>query len=441
VKIAYFSYGVLTATRAHNLQTVQTVNALVRRGHALTFINPRFTVAEPVPAENLPGCDTLILPAGRLFGFHVSRTGKGRFWSLFLDRSSFALRALWQLRTASFDVFVTRDMVVCLWLLATRWLTRTPVVYELHTLEQVMFDAEDPGAKVGDPELARKVRALTQSDFAGHQDDPSFAGRCYKRFLRRIEGWVLRHARTVLVLTSSMAQRLQRDFAVHRVSVVPSGHGFDAAALAGRRFPRAQLGLPPDISIAIHAGLALHGKGLDLLFAVAARLPPDCLILVLGEEPAMSARLATLAQDLGIGQIMFQPRVVHAQVASYLRAADIGLVLYPPSRYLAEFSSPLKLMEYLACGLPALATRLPALQEIVDDGLNGRLVAPDDAEAIAALLVETLRDRALLARLADGAKISSLRYHHDQRARLIEAAIIDGLGLHIVAEGERCCST
>ena len=44
----------------------------------------------------------------------------------------------------------------------------------------------------------------------------------------------------------------------------------------------------------------------------------------------------------------------------------------------ASYTSPLKLFEYLAAGRPIVASRLPALAEVLEDGINALLVAPED---------------------------------------------------------------
>ncbi len=427
MRIVYISYGVLTATRAHNLQTVNTINALTARGHDVTFINPRLAPIGPLdcqpPQANLPRCKMVILPAGNLFRLHRTCTPKGRFWSLYLDRSVFAWRALRHLCAAKPDVVITRDIVVCAWLTVLSWIARVPVVYELHTLEQVMFDAEDALWAEAGSALAQSVRSVTATDFAGHQDDPSLPGRLYKRYIRWIEKVALCRVALVLVLTAVMEQRLRREFAVAETRVVPSGHRFRPVPACNRRDQRLKLALDPDRRIAIYAGLSMHGKGLDLVFAVARHLPPDCMVLVLGGDTVTCAKLAALACEFGLSQLAIMPRVPHESVADYLRAADIGLLLYPPSRYLAEFSSPMKLFEYFACGLPVIATALPSLREVVKDGVNGVVVAPDDPGAIAALVAATVRDVVLLDRLGASARACAARYDYAQRARRIDKSI------------------
>ena len=437
MRIVYLSYGLLLPTRAHNLQTVGTIDALIARGHRVTFINP--DLRPDAGDANLPACGAVVLPAGRCFPRHRKRTAIGRFWSLFLDRTAFACRALPHVRAAAPDAVITRDVVICFWLLALRWLLQAPVIYELHTLEQFMFDADD--ATPLDPVLARRVDAATQTDFAGHQDDPSWAGRLYKRFIRRLENHVLRRVPLVIVLTAAVSRRLGEGLGVRRSCVVPSGHRLASTRLPERRACRERLGLPPNAGLAIYAGLSLHGKGLDLVIAVARRLPPDCVILVLGGDAATIARLAGIAAELHVTQLMFRPMVPHQHVADYLHAADLGLLLYNRTRYLAEFSSPLKLFEYLACGLPVVATALPALQEIVQDGVNGRIVPEDDPAAIAEVIAATARDPALLASLRAGAQASAARYGYAERARRIEHAVLACLEQPLVAREGRCIST
>jgi glycosyltransferase involved in cell wall biosynthesis len=434
MKIVYIAYGLLTPTRAHNLQTVATVDALMERGFEVMFINP--SLVPSGSAMHLPKCTGVLLPAGKCFALHKRLTAKGRFWSLFLDRSVFALRCLRHVLGAGADVLVTRDVVVCFWMLAARFLTRLPVVYELHTLEQVMFAPEENAAD----ELALSVQSATASDFAGHQYDESWPGKLFERFIRRVENYTIRRARPVMVLTAVMSQRLEREFGISDSRVVPSGHGFSRLPPLPGKDMRTLLGLPVDRRIAIYSGLSFHGKGLDLIFAVARHLPADCMIVVLGDTPETSARLTALSRELGLElNLLFIPSVPHEHVAAWLRSADAGLLLYPRRQYLAEFSSPLKVFEYLACGLPVIATRLAALEEIVKDGVNGKLVDSQDPQAAAAEIAALLRDSKLLNRLGSAASQCAADYHYSRRADRIAEALAYCLGK--TCEEMPCIST
>jgi glycosyltransferase involved in cell wall biosynthesis len=62
------------------------------------------------------------------------------------------------------------------------------------------------------------------------------------------------------------------------------------------------------------------------------------------------------------------------------------------------------LVEGMACGLPAIAVDAHGPGQIVDDGVTGWLVEPDDEEALAEVLVAAVNDPAERARRGDAAR-------------------------------------
>jgi len=105
-----------------------------------------------------------------------------------------------------------------------------------------------------------------------------------------------------------------------------------------------------------------------------------------------------------------------------LRAADLGVV---PNRsqpaISARYTSPLKVFEAMAVGLPLVASDLPSLRELLADGVDALLVAPDDPAALAAGIRRLLEDPALRQRL--GARMLARAPEHtwDARARRLVA--------------------
>jgi glycosyltransferase involved in cell wall biosynthesis len=77
-------------------------------------------------------------------------------------------------------------------------------------------------------------------------------------------------------------------------------------------------------------------------------------------------------------------------------AAVVPLPDNPMARY---FTSPLKVFEYMAAGLPIVASELPALREVLRHEENALLVPPDDAPALAAALRRLTSEPALAERL------------------------------------------
>jgi colanic acid/amylovoran biosynthesis glycosyltransferase len=56
---------------------------------------------------------------------------------------------------------------------------------------------------------------------------------------------------------------------------------------------------------------------------------------------------------------------------------------------------PNVLTEAMASGLPVVSTRVSGIPELIDDGVSGRLVEPNDALALADAIAEMLADPAL----------------------------------------------
>lgn len=123
------------------------------------------------------------------------------------------------------------------------------------------------------------------------------------------------------------------------------------------------------------------------------------------DEPATLAELRRLARRLGLAQrVRFLGAVPRAQVPDLYAAADVCAI---PSRY---ESFGLVALEAMAAGVPVVATRVGGLAVTVEDGVNGFLVAPDDAEAMAARLLTLWADPALRASLGARGVISAHHY-------------------------------
>jgi glycosyltransferase involved in cell wall biosynthesis len=83
---------------------------------------------------------------------------------------------------------------------------------------------------------------------------------------------------------------------------------------------------------------------------------------------------------------------------------DVAVAPYPPQ---AEFYfSPLKVYEYMAAGLPVVASRIGQIEEAIRDGVDGVLCPPGDPEAFAAALLRLADDPLLRARLGRAARES-----------------------------------
>ena len=88
------------------------------------------------------------------------------------------------------------------------------------------------------------------------------------------------------------------------------------------------------------------------------------------------------------------------------------------------YFSPLKLFEYMACGVPVVAAEVGQIAEVVRDGETGLLYPPGDADALVAACDRLLADSPLRRRVGEAAaKEVHTRYTWDHNAaRVVELA-------------------
>jgi len=168
--------------------------------------------------------------------------------------------------------------------------------------------------------------------------------------------------------------------------------------------------------------------GLDRLVEAFRRcreagLPGNLMLVGDGpERPRIEAQL----EECGLRErALFAGPVDHASLPSWIAA--MAVCVMPHSN---DYGSPMKIFEYMGMGRAVLAPDLPPLRDVIDDGANGRLFAPDnDSDAVAPLqqgLAELLGDDSLRTRLAEAGRLRVGESHTWQENwRRIEAALRD----------------
>lgn len=181
-------------------------------------------------------------------------------------------------------------------------------------------------------------------------------------------------------------------------------------AVAGEQAAvRRDLGLPSNGALILFvAAFFSADKCPDVLFdawTALAREGPTTLLFIgatrsgyVESDAALAGRIRSRARDLGLSD-----RVLFVESAEgierYYRAADICVL---PS--IREGLSK-TLLEAMASGLPCVATRLPGSTDwVIDDGVDGLLVPPRDAAALAASLRGLLSDEGFAARVRVAAR-------------------------------------
>jgi glycosyltransferase involved in cell wall biosynthesis len=91
-----------------------------------------------------------------------------------------------------------------------------------------------------------------------------------------------------------------------------------------------------------------------------------------------------------------------------------------------KYTSPMKLFEYMASGIPIVASDLPSLKEILDDS-NAVFAVPNDPRSFAENIKRVLNDIMLAQRISSKAKQDVLKYSWRERASSIHSFFLEKL--------------
>jgi glycosyltransferase involved in cell wall biosynthesis len=232
--------------------------------------------------------------------------------------------------------------------------------------------------------------------FTGHARD-IYAPELNPNGLLRTKLLAARFAVTCTEANRRHLLEIAPEAGVHRIY-----HGLNAevGALLRDASPRT----PPNGSLRIlGVGRLVAKKGFDVLVEACAELrrrgvPFEARIVGQDDDhgDAVRARIAALGLD---GAVVLPGPTDQAGLCAAYRSSD---VLCLPCRLLHNDRDgiPNVLVEAMACGTPVVSTAVSAIPELVADGENGLLVAPEDPIALADALERLHADRLLAARLA-----------------------------------------
>lgn len=277
------------------------------------------------------------------------------------------------------------------------------LVYERYAL--FGCGAQETAHRLGVPAVL-EVNAPLPVEQARHRSLTDVAGADERT------GRALRAATRVVAVSTPVADWVRSVADVADLRVVPNG--VDLA-----RFTPAAARTGEPLTIAF-VGAFRPWHGVDLLVEAAGRLAalpgPAFALLLVGDGPSRAAALARAA-ELGVA-VRAPGAVAPDRVPAELATADVACAPYPAGR---AYFSPLKVAEYLACGLPTVAAAVGDLPVSYADGTELLLTAPGDLDALTAALQRVRTDPVLRVALArDGRRAVVERFGWD---RAVDASL------------------
>jgi len=228
-----------------------------------------------------------------------------------------------------------------------------------------------------------------------------------------LAGWAFRSAKLILPVSPNLVRRCEEaGIPAAKIRLTPNGidlERFTPATRDERASLRREFGWRDEDRVIVFVGFFSRDKRPDLLFRAWTRLVERGVrakLVYVGAtaspyfevDQTLAEEIRRAASALGrAGDVVFVPPT-HAVERLY-RAADVFALSS------VREAHPVALLEAMACGLPAVASRIEgATDAILEDGVNGRLVARDDEHAMAAALIDLLSDPHRAASLGQRAR-------------------------------------
>lgn len=247
-----------------------------------------------------------------------------------------------------------------------------------------------------------EVRGQLADTWASTRDNTATSSERYLQFVAR-EAEMIQSADLVATIGSVMRAGIRAaDSGNREILMLPNavGEDFLAPPVEPAR-ARTALGLPEGSAVIGTVSSLVEYEGIDDLlraFALIAPTYPEVYCLIVGDGSAAPS-LKVLAAELGLADRVIFPGRVHRSVAhQWHQALDVFVVPRKESS-VTRAVTPLKPVEASASARPIAVSDLPALRELVQDGVTGLVFAPDNPASLADALERLIRDGDLRRKL------------------------------------------
>jgi PEP-CTERM/exosortase A-associated glycosyltransferase len=239
------------------------------------------------------------------------------------------------------------------------------------------------------------------------------AGSPLYRIARGLESYVIRNAGAVVticdLLKNEIAPRARKPDKVH---VIANGVDTDAFRPQDSSEPLKKRWGLIDKEVILYAGTFQPYEGLDLLIRAmveVVRSRPRAHLVIVGGSAGFAGgtgsvspeekALLSAVQDCGVApHVTFTGRIPHADVKAMYALADV--LCYPRRMTLTTaLTTPLKPLEGMAMAKPVIASDVPAMCELVSDGVTGMVFKAGDARDLARKCIALLSNPDLQKRL------------------------------------------
>ena len=191
----------------------------------------------------------------------------------------------------------------------------------------------------------------------------------------------------VITINVSIAEELKKRYHLENVKVIHNCDLFQEASCPTPKLFHNYFNLFDDVAIVLFQGGLSKGRNLENLVESISYVQTSNLHLIVLGNGVLLSLLQQLACKYRIeDRVHFHKAVPQKVLLQYTASADVGIIPYQATCLNNYYCTPNKLFEFIAAGLPVVATDLPEIRRIVHNNGIGVVGETESAPQLAVLL-------------------------------------------------------
>ena len=231
-----------------------------------------------------------------------------------------------------------------------------------------------------------------------HSRDFSRTGGPLKRWISRLERDWAHGVDHVMTVSDAYADLLVAGLGISRPSVVRTCPPIWEPPTPRPDLVRSRLGLAPSTAVVMYQGQLALERGIEQSMAAILEVP-DAVLVLLGFGALQESLERQVAAAPWKGRVFVLPPVAPDDLLAWTASADVSVMAIQGTTENHRYTTPQKLFESIAAGVPVVASDLPGMAGIIAGTPIGVLCDPASSASIAGA-IRAILDEAPAARAA-----------------------------------------
>ncbi len=242
-----------------------------------------------------------------------------------------------------------------------------------------------------------------------------------KNRFRWIYGFFLRHIPKKVIVAQNLVEQYQ-EMNMKKASYVLAPNGVDVKefdevnpdkSLWNRKFR-----ITENNPVTLYVGHFYKWKGVYTLLDAAKDIRGE--VVLIGGTKEDYESVEQYIKERSISNVHLHKFMPHKEVIKYIKSADILVLPNTATEVRSQkYTTPIKLFEYMASGVPIIASNVLSFTPYLRNKKNALLCEPDNPSDLARAVNQALQDRYSFGKLAQSARESVNQYTWDSRVRKI----------------------